>query len=179
MTIKQKQCLLCYLGYYTGAIDGIWGAQSASATRQFQQSCGLAVDGIFGAETQTKILAAIAGGGEERNWWQEIRYFRRAEFACKCGNCGGYPAEPEETLVRAADMVRSHFGAAAIVSSGVRCPAHNAKVGGVANSRHLTGKAMDFCISGKSAKEVLAQVQQMPQIRYAYAIDSRYVHMDI
>jgi peptidoglycan hydrolase-like protein with peptidoglycan-binding domain len=36
MTIKQIQHLLAYLGYYTGAVDGIWGTQSASATSRFQ-----------------------------------------------------------------------------------------------------------------------------------------------
>ena len=29
MTIKQIQHLLAYLGYYTAAVDGIWGSQSA------------------------------------------------------------------------------------------------------------------------------------------------------
>jgi hypothetical protein len=38
---------------------------------------------------------------------------------------------------------------------------------------------MDFCIKGKSATELLAYVQKQPEIRYAYAIDSRFVHMDI
>ncbi|MGM9548963.1 MAG: peptidoglycan-binding protein [Faecousia sp.] len=27
MTVKQKQCLLAYLGYDTGGVDGIWGGE--------------------------------------------------------------------------------------------------------------------------------------------------------
>ena len=28
MTLKQKQALLAYLGFYDGPLDGIWGAKS-------------------------------------------------------------------------------------------------------------------------------------------------------
>ena len=126
--------------------------------------------------TTGKILQLIC----QEEGWGGIRYFTRGECACKCGRyCNGFPAEPEEKLVRIADDVRQHFGAAAIVTSGVRCEKHNANVGGVSNSRHLSGKAMDFRITGRSAVEVLSYVNQLPDIRYAYAIDSDHLHMDI
>ena len=116
----------------------------------------------------------------EPEGWESVRYFARGEFACKCGRfCDGFPAEPNPALVAIADQVRGHFGAEAIVTSGVRCATHNSNVGGVSNSRHLTGKAMDFRIKGESAGEVLNYVNQMPGIRYAYAIDSLHVHMDV
>lgn len=178
MTIQQKQCLLCYLGYYAGAIDGIWGGKSAAATAAFQRDHGLTADGVFGNDTREKILEVIAQ--EPEDWWEEIQYFTRAEFACKCGcYCDGYPAEMNRTLVQTADRIRKAFGTSAIVSSGLRCQKHNANVGGVVNSRHLSGKAVDFCITGKTAREVLALVLQQPEIRYAYAIDGQFVHMDV
>lgn len=188
MTTKQKQCLLEYLGYYdpenasrVNNVDGIWGAKSEAATKAFQKDYGLEVDGIFGPNTEKRIKEVIATGEKPRNWWEDIRYFDRSEFKCKCGGkyCNGFPAEPKETLVRVADRVRKHFGAAAIVSSGVRCETHNKNVGGVANSRHLYGSAMDFCVRGYSAATVLAYVQAQPEIRYAYDIDGTYVHMDV
>ena len=83
------------------------------------------------------------------------------------------------TLITVADRVRTHFGAEAFVSSGVRCPQHNANVGGVQNSRHLTGKAMDFCVSGQKAAQLLEYVWKQPEIRYAYDIDGTYIHMDV
>ena len=43
----------------------------------------------------------------------------------------------------------------------------------------MTGKAMDCCVKGKTAAQVLAYVQQQPEIRYAYAIGSSYVHVDV
>lgn len=198
MTVEQKQCLLKYLGYYKGSVDGDWGNLSKEATREFQKSFGLDPDGICGAKTEKALKHAVAFGiakNEETketkeetkedtksgDFWDDIKHFKRIEFKCKCGNiyCNGYPAEPQEKLVKVADRVREHFGATATVSSGLRCTRHNANVGGVANSRHLSGKAMDFCISGKTAAQVLEYVQKQSEIRYSYAIDNRFVHMDI
>ena len=188
MTIKQKQCLLEYLGYYTpensnavNNVDGLWGSASEAATRKFQADYGLDADGIFGPLTEEKIIKAVSGEAKPVNFWDGIKYFDRSEFKCKCGGryCNGFPAEPDAKLVKVADRVRERFGAAALVSSGVRCQTHNANVGGVANSRHLTGKAMDFCISGRKASEVLAFVWQQPEIRYSYDIDGTYIHMDV
>ncbi|MBO5953125.1 MAG: peptidoglycan-binding protein [Oscillospiraceae bacterium] len=181
MTNKQKQCLLQYLGYYTGLIDGDFGPASKQATKDFQADYGLDADGIFGPLTEARIREVIYKDEPCRVDWAKVRFFDRSEFKCNCGgkHCNGYPAEMHPRLIAAADRVRGHFGAAALVSSGVRCEKHNAAVGGVANSRHLTGKAMDFRISGKTAAQVLSYVQQQPELRYAYAIDSNYIHMDV
>lgn len=197
MTARQKQALLFYLGYYTGNIDGDFGAVSTAATKAFQQDFGgLAVDGLCGAATQKAMKHAVAYGMPEKRqdtaqgatgsattgtFWDGIKYFQRSEFKCKCGGkyCNGYPVEMQEKVVKAADKVREHFGKPMTVSSGIRCTRHNAAVGGVSNSRHLQGKAIDFCISGFSASSVLAYVQTLTEIRYTYAINSNYVHMDI
>lgn len=181
MTIRQKQLLLAYLGYYSGSIDGLWGKASTEATRAFQQDFMDRPDGIFGPATEAAIRQTIAQGEQTREtgFWQRIRWFSREEFACPCGSCGGFPAEPEEILVRVADRIRQNFGSPVTVSSGVRCKSRNSAVGGVSNSRHLTGKAMDFCVKGQTARTVLAFVQQQPEIRYSYAIDENFVHMDI
>lgn len=181
MTIKQKQHLLAYLGYYVGAIDGAWGSCSREACRAFQNDFGgLTVDGICGMQTEKALTHAVAYGmptkAQNGDFWDCIKYFRKAEFACKCG-CGS--DKMEEKLIKVADRVREHFGNSITVSSGRRCTTHNARVGGVSNSRHLSGKAMDFCVSGMSASMVLGYVQSQPEIRYAYAIDNNFVHMDI
>lgn len=190
MTIKQKQCLLAYLGYYVGEVDGIWGQLSKTATKAFQDDYfqdESKVDGICGTETEKALKHAVSYGmpakkaEDKADFWDGIKYFKKDEFKCKCGGkyCNGFPAEPNEKLIKVADRVREHFGNKTIVSSGVRCEKHNANVGGVANSRHRYGKAMDFTVSGMSASTVLAYVQKQPEIRYAYAIDSNYVHMDV
>lgn len=184
MTIKQKQCLLAYLGYYEGKIDGDFGNASKGATMGFQEDYGLEPDGIFGAKTEALILKAVAGlvkpVEKEELGWDGIKYFKRHEFKCKCGKyCNGFPVEVDMRLVRIADDVRDHFGKPITVSSGIRCDTHNAKVGGVAKSRHKQGKAMDFRVSGIPSSVVLPYVQSKSGIRYAYAIDGNYVHMDV
>ena len=191
MTLKQKQALLAYLGYYNGPLDGLWGEGSQRATIAFQRAYMEQedVDGIFGAATEKRILEVIATGEmpvvkenltAPADWWKGIRYFTRAEFRCPCGKCGGFPVEPEETLVRLADQVRDHFGAPVMVSSGVRCQAHNDELPGSAkNSYHVKGKAMDFCVLGVSGAELLAYVKTLP-IHYAYQIKgSDFVHIDV
>ena len=194
MTLQQIQNLLQYLGYYTIRVDGISGPGTEQAVRGFQAAEGLEDDGIPGKLTQAALLDAVAkgrfkqtstqpetGDGTQPLWWQDIRYFTREEFRCKCGGkyCNGFPAEPQEGMVRAIDNVREHFGKAFTPNSGVRCPTHNANVGGVSNSRHLYGKAVDFHVPGKTAAQVLAYLATLPGLGYCYAIDANNVHMDI
>lgn len=197
MSIKQIQSLLTYLGYDPGTVDGYNGPNTSAAVKAFQAAEGLSIDGDAGSATQAALLDAIANGrfaGEETDaettsdttdsdddFWKGIPYFDRSEFACKCGGkyCNGYPVEISQTLVLVAERVREHFNSPVIVSSGIRCTQHNAAVGGVTNSRHLLGHAMDYCVRGYTATEVLAYALAQPEIVYAYAIDDNYVHMDI
>lgn len=199
MTLEQKQALLAYLGFYDGPLDGLWGEGSQRATIAFQRShmAQEDVDGIFGAETEKRILEVIATGEKPAaetssvsdsgvnvdtvpGFWKDIRYFTRSEFRCPCGKCGGFPVEPDETLVRLADQVRDHFGAPVMVSSGVRCQTHNDELPGSAkNSYHVKGKAMDFCVRGISGAKLLAYVKTLP-VHYAYQIKgSDFAHMDV
>lgn len=48
---KIIQTKLKRWGYYTGAIDGIYGAKTKQAVRYFQSKNGLTVDGIVGKKT--------------------------------------------------------------------------------------------------------------------------------
>ena len=193
MDTRQIQALLVYLGYDPGEVDGLPGKNTRRAVLAFQAAEGLAQDGIPGPLTQAALLEAVANGRfrvedartpekTTGTWWDEIRYFRREEkgIACPCGRCGGFPVEPAERLMRLVDKVREAAGAPVYPSSTVRCQAHNDELSGsVKNSRHLSGKAMDFCIAGWSSAKTLTLVKQQPEVRYAYAIDDSYVHMDV
>ena len=158
------------------AIDGLAGLETKDATIQWQAEYDLTPDGIAGVKTRAKIQEVA----DEVDWWADIRYFVPKEFACKCGRyCDGYPALMQRSVVELADRAREALKGPGFVSSGLRCPQHNANVGGVSNSRHLSGKAVDLRIEGKSAKQTLAWLQKQPEVRYAYAIDANYVHLDV
>lgn len=165
MTVKQTQNLLAYLGYYTGNIDGDWGPQSQKATEAFQRDYQLTV-GAFDDSTSQRIREVIASGETPQSpqdeltgtFWDDIEYFTREEFRCQCGGkyCNGFPAEPEEKLVRTVDEIRRRLGVPVSIvdagGSGVRCEVHNAAVGGVYNSEHLYGKAADLHSSASPAR---------------------------
>lgn len=187
MTVKQKQHLLACLGYYAGEVDGIWGRASREATEEFQKDHGLTADGCFGTETFQRVVAAIAAGAErveeeseEASFWADIEFFTEGEFRCKCGGryCDGYPARMQEQVVRICDSARRHFGRPGHVISGLRCRTHNANEGGVADSQHMYGEAVDLMIEGIGSDELLAYVQTLPH-RYAYRINGTNVHVDI
>lgn len=85
----------------------------------------------------------------------------------------------ERRAVELAEQARVHFGKPGIVVSGLRCTEWNRIQGGVANSCHLRGKAVDLRIQGVKAKDLLSYLQKQPGIRYAYAINDTNVHFDI
>lgn len=190
MTNEQKQCLLKYMGYYGGNIDGAFGPQSKHATAGFQDEYGLEPTGVFDEDTEDLLKKAVAGlvqpvlptePEDTMDFWAEVKYFKREEFRCKCGGkyCDGFPVEPNERLIHMADKVRAHFGVPIDVSSGIRCENHNRNVSGVATSRHKNGKAMDFRLRGIPSVVALPYIQDLPECRFAYAIDSNYIHMDV
>lgn len=49
--VTQIQQKLQALGFYTGAIDGVYGKQTRDAVTAFQRSVGLTADGIAGSKT--------------------------------------------------------------------------------------------------------------------------------
>lgn len=114
-------------------------------------------------------------------FWDDIVYFTREECKCKCGGryCNGYPAEMKESVMRIADAARKHFNAPADVISALRCQRHNANEGGVANSQHMYGEAMDIRIRGVSSEALYRFIISQPGVRYAYKINDTNVHFDI
>lgn len=195
MTIRQRQHLLAYLEYYDGPIDGDWGPGSQDACRAFQEDFGgITVDGFGGTETDGALKHAVSLGFLKREepvsdsgtstvtFWDEIQFFTREEFRCQCGGkyCNGFPAEPKEKLVRIADQLRRNLGVPVSIISGLRCERWNAIQGGVADSQHMYGEAMDVLAKGKSQAIVERELDAIGGVRYHYPItNSNNVHFDI
>ena len=199
MTLKQKQALRAYLGYYDGTLDGLWGEKSQKATEAFQRDYQLGVDGIFGAATEKRILEVVASGEKPvddkmsatedemsaiADWWKGIRYFKPNEenICCPCPRCVGKREYPTEALMKMADSIREELGPM-VPSSVRRCQAHNDELSGSAkNSRHIIGKAMDFNCPKSTPAQIeacLARRKAAGEIRYWYRMSSGWYHFDI
>lgn len=175
MTTRQIQDSLDLLGYGPISNDGALGPATREAVKKFQRQEGLSDDGIPGPLTEAKLLDAVAAGrvykpqetaskppGKTGTFWDEIEFFTREEFRCKCGGryCNGFPAEMSEDTVRCADEIRRRAGVPLRVNSGLRCDCWNAIQGGVKNSNHRTGHAVD--LSGNiSAAKLYAIAQEV------------------
>lgn len=181
----QRQHLLAYLGYYKMNVDGDWGSGSREACSRFQADRGITVDGYGGPETDKQLRYAVYNGLEKPEhvddvpdnnvgdkttptvtFWDESEFFDREEFRCQCKGkyCNGFPVEPEEELVRVCNEIRRRLGVPVSIvdsgGSGVRCPRHNAAVGGVGNSNHLYGRAADLH-SSKSPQEMARVAEEV------------------
>lgn len=66
-TVRQIQTKLKNWGYYSGAVDGVYGSATEKAVRQFQQKNGLTVDGKAGAQTLAAmgIQSSTPGGSAQ------------------------------------------------------------------------------------------------------------------
>lgn len=202
MTIYQVQCLLGYLGYSPGLPDNVAGTKTSCATSAFQADYGLPVTGTADDVTCKMLVAAVAGTAakvekaEEKTgtFWDGIKYFKREEFRCPCGKCGGFPVEPDERLVKALVAIREYFNAPITIiplppanphagGSGVRCQEYNDSLpGSVSNSRHVQGKAADFTVRGFSGEAVKSYCDGLISsgwLRFCYVISGNSVHIDV
>ena len=138
--------------------------------KKYQRILGTEEDGLAGDDTNNKY-----------NNFNNIKHFNHSEFYCKCG-CGS--GQIDIRLVKILDDIRDHYGRPIIITSAVRCPTHNKRVGGVSNSWHLNyhNKASDFYVQGIGSGELNRYCQVLVSqgvLRYSYAIDGSAVHIDI
>jgi len=107
----------------------------------------------------------------------EWRYFKLAEFACK--HCGENRIDHQ--FVTELDDLRHHLGFALPVSSGYRCPEHNAKVSSTGRAGpHTTGRAVDIAVSHGLAYTVLqaALMMKFTGIGINQKGGGRFIHLD-
>jgi N-acetylmuramoyl-L-alanine amidase len=108
--VSTLQARLCKLGFDAGRVDGIFGPHTARALMEFQRNCGLAGDGICGAETVRLLerLGRQSGDGPGVSAVREQEFVRGLRGLCNCrvvvGQFGGL-----SSLTRALSrIVRAH-----------------------------------------------------------------------
>lgn len=170
---KDIQSKLVIRGYAI-EIDGYCGNNTVNAVTQFQKDYLLQVDGICGVQSR-KYLDA----------WAYARNFKLSEFRCP-KLCNGYPVNVNPTLLYVCQDIRNHFGKSFNITSGIRCKAFNTQLdGSTSNSKHMSGEAVDFYISGVDKNIVLAYCKELKtqgRIAYTYTNNTnmgRAVHINI
>jgi uncharacterized protein YcbK (DUF882 family) len=103
-------------------------------------------------------------------------YFKRKEFACKCG-CGFATVDVE--LLDVLENVREHFGSPVTINSACRCDAHNKAVGGADGSKHKLGIAADIVVKGFEPKEVADYVQNVLGDSCGLGRYKTFTHVDV
>lgn len=179
LSVKKRQTYLKALGFYTGRVDGIEGKLTKAAYLAFQKNYfpKKHQDGKYGPDTDILLQSAYN--------CRDLKYFKLEEFRCPCGNCTGYPAVISRDLVLKLDQkLRPKYGSM-VIKSGLRCKSWNTRVGGVSNSRHKQGKAVDFqCAkSRKSAADRTEIIKYCKKIfRYCYGNTTGMgasIHVDV
>ena len=61
--VELLQSTLKELGYYTGAIDGMFGQITQNAVIRFQKDYNLTPDGIVGTNTWNALQSQVVGKG--------------------------------------------------------------------------------------------------------------------
>lgn len=104
------------------------------------------------------------------------KYFKRREFACKCG-CGTSTVDAE--LLEVVTDVREHFGVPVVITSGHRCAKHNANVGGAKGSMHLTGKAADIKVQSIHPSVIHQYLCDKYAGKYGIGKYKSFTHIDV
>ena len=125
-------------------------------------------DGVYGANTDNLLRHLKAVKDNCKNFAPE-------EFRCGCGGkyCCGYPTYMKPVELKAIQNIRSHYGKPMTVTCGVRCSRYNKAVGGITNSEHLKGLAVDYHIKGvtdtlANRKSSIKWIYQQPNHHYTY-----------
>ncbi|WP_195267218.1 D-Ala-D-Ala carboxypeptidase family metallohydrolase [Eubacterium sp. 1001713B170207_170306_E7] len=106
-------------------------------------------------------------------------HFARDEYRCDCnGSCDGWPCEMNPALLDKIEALRCACGGPVIITSGVRCVARNAEVGGVDWSFHLRGDAADLYCPGVAVGD-LAQMAEALGMNILPYYGSGYIHVEI
>jgi len=104
-------------------------------------------------------------------------HFSEEEMRCRCG-CGLLLYDTK--TMAGAEAMRARFLRAGNVLSGARCPKHNADVGGVGDSQHLFGKAIDLYFDDIPVASMAQAARQAGFIRIGsyYSSNPPFVHVD-
>ena len=102
--------------------------------------------------------------------------FTTEELACT--HCGENKCQDE--MVSLLQKLRDDVGFPIKISSGYRCPTHNANVGGHPNSSHMEGLAIDISCSGEKALKIVEAGIRLGFVGVGISQrKGKFVHLDL
>jgi len=104
--------------------------------------------------------------------WSRVKHFSREEF--------GYASdvEPDEMLVSMLDQARGLAGVPFELTSGIRSPNRNREVGGVEDSAHTKGLAVDILAEDSRTRFLI--VDALLSVGFnRVGVGPDFVHVDI
>lgn len=104
--------------------------------------------------------------------------FSKHEFACQCGQCGSTGMEMDPLLISKLQQLRDFYGQPLIINSAFRCREHNTKVGGSAQSRHMTGEAVDIQCGFAGMRHHIVRLAMLLNFG-GIGIANTFVHLDV
>lgn len=110
--------------------------------------------------------------------WSKVKHFTEAEFTCRCG-CG--KADMNPVFMGRLDALRAGCDFPFVVTSGYRCPKHNARVSSTGRAGpHTTGRAVDIALDRARAFRVMGMVHRLgfTGIGWQQKGGGRFVHLD-
>lgn len=166
LTIKQRQEKLKYLGFYTGAIDGIEGVKTKRAYKELQDTYFFRKkdkDGKYGNDTDKLLQCAYNVKKYTKNF-----DLLKSKLYCRCKGkyCTGYPAIIHPDLMKDLQAIRDKFGKTTVTSM-LRCKEWNKLQGGTTNSKHKKGMAVDY----RNTKSITLKGRK-EEINYWFTLDN-------
>lgn len=134
LTIKKRKEYFKKIGL------GEYNTESIRKLQQMYFKRKMDIDGVYGFDTDTLLRHVVN--------CSDVRNFSPEEFKCACGGkyCTGYPDRMRLKTLKFIQRIRDYTDRPVHITSGLRCKMQNRIDGGVANSRHLTGQAVDYYI---------------------------------
>jgi zinc D-Ala-D-Ala carboxypeptidase len=107
-------------------------------------------------------------------------HFCAEEMACRCGcGLGLHPDDLHPELLDLLEQVRALAGGLPLaITSGLRCPAHNAAQGGVPDSPHCRGAAADIAC-GSAVRRWQLLVAAVTAGAQGIGLARTFVHVDV
>lgn len=106
-------------------------------------------------------------------------HFAKEEFACGCGcGFGLKEGDVDPELVQILENIREALNRPVKINSGCRCQYHNHAVGGVPNSAHTRGTAVDIAAYGGKDRYIIVETAALAGA-HGIGVAPGFIHVDM